>query len=229
MRSASGDALTSFELIPRISLALALEYVAGSFDPFAVPHEHYLLIELSSSRESGGLRAAAEAALAVALDDGLLLDATIAESEAQARRLWFLREAIVEAQRPAGAGIKHDVAVPVAAVPDFLAEATAAVTAALPGVRVLAFGHLGDGNIHFNLCQPRQMAAAEFLARTGAFNRLVHDIVARHGGSISAEHGLGQLRREEIRRYKPAVEMDLMRRIKAALDPQGLMNPGKLL
>ncbi len=229
LRSASGDALTSFELIPRISLALALEYVAGSFDPFAVPHEHYLLIELSSSRESGGLRAAAEAALAAALDDGLLLDATIAESEAQARRLWFLREAIVEAQRPAGAGIKHDVAVPVAAVPDFLSEATAAVTAALPGVRVLAFGHLGDGNIHFNLCQPRQMAAAEFLARTGAFNRLVHDIVARHGGSISAEHGLGQLRREEIRRYKPAVEMDLMRRIKAALDPQGLMNPGKLL
>ena len=132
-------------------------------------------------------------------------------------------------QRPADAGIKHDVAVPVAAVPDFLAEATAAVTAALPGVRVLAFGHLGDGNIHFNLCQPRQMATAEFLARTGAFNRLVHDIVARHGGSISAEHGLGQLRREEIRRYKPAVEMDLMRRIKAALDPQGLMNPGKLL
>jgi FAD/FMN-containing dehydrogenase len=143
--------------------------------------------------------------------------------------LWFLREAIVEAQRPAGAGIKHDVAVPVGAVPDFLSEATAAVTAALPGVRVLAFGHLGDGNIHFNLCQPRDMAAGDFLARTSAFNRLVHDIVARHGGSISAEHGLGQLRREEIRRYKPAVELDLMRRLKAALDPRGLMNPGKLL
>jgi FAD/FMN-containing dehydrogenase len=136
---------------------------------------------------------------------------------------------VVEAQRPAGAGIKHDIAVPVAAVPEFLAEATAAVTAFMPGVRVLAFGHLGDGNIHFNLCQPREMAAADFLARTADFNRLVHDIVARHGGSISAEHGLGQLRRLEIRRYKPAVEIELMRRVKAAIDPRGLMNPGKLI
>jgi FAD/FMN-containing dehydrogenase len=140
-----------------------------------------------------------------------------------------LREAIVEAQRRAGAAIRHDVAVPVAAVPDFLVEATAAVTAALPGVRVLAFGHLGDGNIHFNLSQPREMAAADFLTRTPVFNRLVHDVVARYGGSISAEHGLGQLRRQEILRYKPAVEMELMRRIKAALDPQGIMNPGKLI
>ena len=229
LRLASGDALTSFELIPRISLALALEFISGSFDPFARPYDHYLLIELSSSRDSAGLRAIAEATLAQAIEDGLLHDATIAESEAQARRLWFLREAIVEAQRPAGTGIKHDVAVPVSAVPDFLVEATAAVTADLPGVRVLAFGHLGDGNIHFNLCQPRDMTAADFLARTAAFNRLVHDIVARHGGSISAEHGLGQLGREEILRYKQPLEMELMRRIKAALDPRGLMNPGKLI
>jgi FAD/FMN-containing dehydrogenase len=229
LRLASGDALTSFEYIPRISLALAHEYVPGSFDPFAQPHEHYLLIELSSSSDSAGLRGIAETTLAQAIEDGLLLDATIAESEAQSRRLWFLREAIVEAQRPAGAGIKHDVAVPVAAVPDFLLEASAAVNAALPGVRILAFGHLGDGNIHFNLCQPRDMPAADFLARTGAFNRLVHDIVARHEGSISAEHGLGQLRREEILRYKQPLEMELMRKIKAALDPRGLMNPGKLI
>ena len=201
----------------------------GSFDPFAAPHDCYLLIELASSSESGGLRPALETALASAMEEGLLLDATIAQSEAQARRLWFLREAVVEAQRPAGAGIKHDVAVPVAAVPEFLAEATAAVTAFMPGVRVLAFGHLGDGNIHFNLCQPREMTAADFLAHTSDFNRLVHDVVARHGGSISAEHGLGQLRRLEIRRYKPAVEIDLMRRVKAAIDPRGLMNPGKLI
>src|SRR5437762_2529577 len=164
LRSASGDALTSFELIPRISLALALEYVPGSFDPFAASHDCYLLIELASSSESGGLRPALETALTAAMEEGLLLDATIAQSEAQARRLWFLREAVVEAQRPAGAGIKHDVAVPVAAVPEFLAEATAAVAAFMPGVRVLAFGHLGDGNIHFNLCQPREMTAADFLA-----------------------------------------------------------------
>jgi FAD/FMN-containing dehydrogenase len=229
LRAGSGDGLTSFELIPRISLDLALAYVPGSFDPFARAYEHYLLIEFSSSSENGGLKATAERLLAGALDEGLLLDAIVAESEAQSRRLWFLREAIVEAQKPAGAGIKHDVAVPVAAVPAFLVEAKAAVEAAQPGVRVLAFGHLGDGNIHFNLCQPKDMAAGAFLERMGEFNRLVHDIVARHGGSISAEHGLGQLRREEIRRYKPAIELELMRRIKTALDPQGLMNPGKLL
>jgi FAD/FMN-containing dehydrogenase len=117
----------------------------------------------------------------------------------------------------------------VAGVPEFLTEAGAAVTARLPGVRILAFGHLGDGNIHYNLCQPRDMAAADFLALTGEFNRLVHDIVARHSGSISAEHGLGQLRREEVRRYKPAVELALMKKIKAALDPRGLMNPGKVI
>jgi D-lactate dehydrogenase (cytochrome) len=229
LRAASGDALTSFEYIPRTILNLAFQYVRGSFDPFAAPHEHYLLIELSSSSESSGLRAIAEAELARAIEDGLLLDATIAESEAQAKKLWFLREAIVEAQRPAGAGIKHDVAVPVAAVPEFLTEANSVVTQRLPGVRVLAFGHLGDGNIHYNLCQPTDMAAADFLALTGEFNRLVHDVVTRHSGSISAEHGIGQLRREEIRRYKPAVELALMRKIKAALDPRGLMNPGKVI
>ncbi len=215
LRAASGDALTSFEYIPRNILALAFQYVRGSFDPFAAPHEHYLLIELSSSSENAGLRATAEA--------------TIAESEAQAKKLWFLREAIVEAQRPAGAGIKHDVAVPVSGVPEFLTEANAVVTKRLPGVRVLAFGHLGDGNIHYNLCQPIDMPAADFLALTGEFNRLVHDVVHRHSGSISAEHGIGQLRREENRRYKPAVELALMRKIKAALDPRGLMNPGKVI
>jgi D-lactate dehydrogenase (cytochrome) len=229
LRTASGDGLTSFELIPRISLDLALAHVPGSFDPFAAPHEHYLLIEFSTSSANGGLRPLAEEALAAAIEDGLLLDATIAESEAQARRLWFLREAIVQAQTPAGASIKHDVAVPVAAIPDFLTEARAAAEAALPGLRVLAFGHLGDGNIHFNLAQPVRMAAADFLARTAALNRVVHDVVARHRGSISAEHGLGQLRREEIRRYKPSIEIELMQRIKAALDPKGIMNPGKLL
>src|SRR5262249_54558893 len=134
LRAASGDALTSFEYIPRISLALALEFVPGSFDPFERAHNHYLLIEFSSSSESSGLRATAEATLAKAIEEGVLLDATIAESEAQAKKLWFLREAIVEAQRSAGAGIRHDVAVPVAAVPDFLREASEAVMAKLPGV-----------------------------------------------------------------------------------------------
>ena len=229
LREASGDALTSFELIPRVMIDLALAHVPGSFDPFAERHEHYLLIELAGGGASGWLRHVAEEGLAAAIEDGLLRDATIAESESQAKRLWFIREAIVEAQKPAGASIKHDVAVPVAAVPAFLADAIPEVEAALPGMRALAFGHLGDGNIHFNLAQPPGMAPADFLARIGQLNRLVHDAVARHGGTISAEHGLGQLRREEILRYKPPIEMELMRRIKAVLDPKGLMNPGKLL
>ena len=228
LRQASGDALTSFEMIPRVTLDLAMAHVPGSFDPFAQRHDPYLLIELTAGSEGIDLRAMIEPVLATALEEGLA-DATIAESEARAKRLWFLREAVVDAQGPAGASIKHDVAVPVAAVAAFLAEAKPALEAALPGVIVYAFGHLCDGNIHFNLIQPPGLAAAAFTAMTGALNRRVHDLVARYGGSISAEHGLGRLRREEITRYKSEIEIDLMRRIKAALDPQGLMNPGKLL
>ena len=229
LRAASGDSLTSFELIPRIALEMAVAHVPGSFDPFPDPHEAYLLIELTSSRENSGLAVAAEEALSQAMEDGLVLEATIAQNETQAAAIWFLREAIVEAQRPAGASIKHDVAVPVSAVPAFLREASAAVEAAEPGVRVYAFGHLGDGNIHFNLMQPTGMRPEDFTAQTPRLNRVVHDIVARYQGSISAEHGLGQLRREEVRRYKPGIEFELMERIKAALDPKGIMNPGKVL
>jgi FAD/FMN-containing dehydrogenase len=229
LRAASGDGLTSFEMFPRVALDLAIAHVPGSFDPLARRHDPYLLIELAVGEAGSNLRSIAERALEAALGDGLLADAVLAESEAQAKRLWFLREAVVLAQASAGAGIKHDVALPLSALPAFLTEAKAAVEAALPGVVVYAFGHLGDGNIHFNLIQPPDMAAADFLARTGELNRLVHDITARLGGTISAEHGLGQLRREEIRRYKPAIEIEMMRRIKSALDPQGIMNPGKLL
>ena len=229
LRQASGDALTSFEMIPRVALDLAMAHVPGSFDPFARRHDPYLLIELAAGSEGIDLRAMIEPVLAAALEEGLLADATIAESEARAKRLWFLRESVVEAQGPAGASIKHDIAVPVAAVAAFLAEAKPVLEAALPGVIVYAFGHLGDGNIHFNLLQPPGVEAADFTALTGALNRRVHDLVARYGGSISAEHGLGRLRREEITRYKSEIEIELMRRIKAALDPQGLMNPGKLL
>ena len=229
LRDAGGETLSSFEMIPRVALDMAIAHVPGSFDPFDRRHDPYLLIELSASNREIDLRGMAERALAAAIEDGLLADATLADSEAQAERLWFLREAVVEAQKPAGAGIKHDVAVPLTALSAFIAEAEAAAKAALPGVVVYAFGHFGDGNIHFNLIQPAGMAADEFIARSGQLNRVVHDVVARHGGSISAEHGLGQLRHKELQRYKPAIEMELMRRIKAALDPQGIMNPGKLL
>jgi D-lactate dehydrogenase (cytochrome) len=229
MRAASGDGLTSFEMIPRVALEKAIAHVPGSFDPFPDPHDAYLLIEMTSSRENSGITAVAEEALTAAMEEGLVLEATIAQNETQAAALWFLREAVVEAQRAAGASIKHDVAVPVAAVPAFLQEAKAAVEAAEPGVGVYAFGHLGDGNIHFNLMQPVGMKPEDFTAQTPKLNRVVHDIVARYQGSVSAEHGLGQLRREEARRYKPAIEFELMERIKAAIDPKGIMNPGKVL
>jgi D-lactate dehydrogenase (cytochrome) len=229
LRAASGDSLTSFEFIPRIALEMAVAHVTGSFDPFPEPHDFYLLIELTSSRENSAITAIAEEALSAAMEDGLVVDATIAQNESQAAALWFLREAVVEAQKVPGASIKHDVAVPIAGVPAFLKEAKAAVEAAEPGIRVYAFGHLGDGNIHFNLLQPADMKPEDFVAQTPRLNRIVHDIVARHQGSISAEHGLGQLRRDEVRRYKSGIEFELMERIKAALDPQGIMNPGKVL
>lgn len=228
-REASGDRVASFELIPRSGIDLALRHVADAVDPLAGRHDWCVLIELSSSGGDGGLRAVLESALGGALEDGLLRDATIADSGAAAAKLWRLREAIVEAQRHAGAGIKHDVSVAVSRVPAFVARASEAVARAAPGTRIIPFGHLGDGNVHFNLARPEESDDAAFLARRGEITSLVHDIVAELGGSISAEHGVGQLRREEIARRKAGVELELMRRIKSALDPDGVMNPGKML
>jgi D-lactate dehydrogenase (cytochrome) len=188
-----------------------------------------VLIELTSAIEDSGLRNGLEKTLEQALEDGLIADATVAESAEQARRLWFVRESIVELQKFAGASIKHDVSVAVSRVPAFVTQAIAAVTAALPGIRPISFGHIGDGNIHFNLYQPEAMDAAAFLDRQPELSRIVHDLVAALDGSISAEHGIGRLRRDDLQRYKPAVELELMRRIKQALDPQDIMNPGKVV
>jgi D-lactate dehydrogenase (cytochrome) len=184
---------------------------------------------MTATAPNAGLREALEKALEAALTGGLIADATIAESEAAARRLWHLREAVVEGQRLEGASIKHDIAVPVATVARFLEEAVREMVAAMPAVRPVPFGHLGDGNIHFNLLQPAGMSGEAFLERGRALTTLVHDRVTALGGSISAEHGLGQLRRGEITRYKSATELTLMRSLKAALDPRGIMNPGKVV
>jgi FAD/FMN-containing dehydrogenase len=163
------------------------------------------------------------------MDVGGVADAVVAHSESQAKRLWALRENISEAQKIEGISIKHDVAVPVSSIPAFLEQADAALEQAFPGIRVVAFGHVGDGNLHYNLSKPDAQDNSAFIAAQPAVNRIVHDVVHALNGSISAEHGIGQLKREELLRYKSPVEIALMRTIKQALDPRGLMNPGKVV
>lgn len=227
--AAHGEMLTACELISRFPLELVLRHMGGSRDPFSERHAYYVLMDLASSAEGTGVREALEATLAGCLDDGLIDDAVVATGGAQAEALWFLRENIPEAQTREGASIKHDVSLPVSEVPAFLARARDAVEAALPGVRVCAFGHLGDGNLHYNLSQPPGWGWSDYLARWDEMTRLVHDIVMQMGGSFSAEHGIGQLKRDDLRRYRSATEIRLMETVKAALDPGGLMNPGKVL
>lgn len=228
-RAASGESVTSFELIPRIALEFSCRHVEGCQDPLGETSPWYVLVELFGGRENGGLREGLEETLMAAYEEGLVGDAALAESETQRAAFWRLREGLVEAQRFEGGSIKHDISVPVSSVPRFIAEATAAVEAACPGIRPVPFGHVGDGNVHFNLSQPEGGDTAAFLARWDEINVLVHDFVHALGGSISAEHGIGRMKRAENGRFKSPLELEMMRRVKRAFDPQGLMNPGKLL
>ncbi|MGH6981396.1 MAG: FAD-binding oxidoreductase, partial [Stellaceae bacterium] len=228
-RQASGDQLTAFELIPRIGLDIAIKHVAGVTDPLARQLPWYVLMEVSSSRQESGLRAALEEFLAETMESGLIADGAVAASTAQARAFWRIREGLVEAQKFEGGGIKHDVSVPVSQVANFITRATKAVMDVLPEIRPVAFGHVGDGNVHFNLCEPVGADSKKFLARWDEFARVVHDIVADMDGSFSAEHGIGRLKVEELAHYRAALELSLMRKIKNALDPQNEMNPGKIL
>ena len=225
----SGGQVTACELLPRIGLDFVLRHVPGTREPFAERHTWQILLELTSGSTDDALRGQLEDLLAEAYDCDLVRDAVIAESGQQAQHFWLLREAMSEAQGPEGGSIKCDIAVPLSAVPAFVAEASEAVCAACPGARIVAFGHLGDGNIHFNPAQPIGMAKADFLARWEEITTLVHDVAHRLGGSISAEHGVGRLKRDEIKRYKQPIEIDLMTAVKRALDPQGLLNPGKVI
>jgi FAD/FMN-containing dehydrogenase len=227
-RAATADQLTAFELIPRAALDLALVHVPATVDPLSRPYPWYVLLEMSSSQTESGIRGLLERLLETALADQLIADGVIAESGMQAKELWRIREAIVEAQDYSGS-IKHDVSVPVSGVAEFILRATAAVTERLPGIRPLAFGHVGDGNIHFNLTQPDGADTGAYLASWQEFNDIVHGIVRELHGSISAEHGVGRLKRDEITHYKPPVEIELMRSIKRALDPDNIMNPGKVV
>lgn len=229
LRSRNADSLSTFEYIERIALQMVLDHTPGCADPMAQEHPAYVLVELTSSDPEADLDTRLEAALAAAFEVEEILDAVIGASESQRDALWALRENLSEAQKFAGASIKHDVAVPVSRVAEFLMAASTACRTHISTVRVCPFGHFGDGNIHFNLSRPRDMSDADFLSEYPTFNRIVHDIVAELGGSISAEHGIGMVKRAELRRYKDPVALRLMEQIKAALDPEGLMNPGKVL
>jgi D-lactate dehydrogenase (cytochrome) len=225
----AGDCLTAFEFMGRTGVAFCLRHVPGIIDPFADEHPFYALIELTTPRPDEPLSDTLETLLADAFEDGICLDAVIARSEAQAHDLWRLRETIPEGQKPEGGSIKNDVAVPVSRLAEFIDRATRAVEAAMPGIRVVPFGHLGDGNVHFNLSQPVGADRQAFLAEWDRFDRIVSDIAMDLGGSFSAEHGIGRLKTVDMGRYKSAEELDLMRAVKRALDPKGILNPGKLI
>ena len=225
-RTAGG--VTSFELMLRLGVELVLRHGAGCRDPLPETHPWYVLIELSSQARSG-LRAVMEEILAEGLERGLVENATIADSLEQGKVFWRIRELFGEVQRHEGGSIKHDISVPVAAVPAFISEASAAVTKLIPGSRPLPFGHLGDGNIHYNVAQPVGADKADFLKRWDEVNAVVFDVVAKHGGSISAEHGIGVIKRDLLPKVKDPVAFELMRTLKRTLDPKGILNPGKVL
>jgi D-lactate dehydrogenase (cytochrome) len=230
LRAATGDCVASFEYLPRIAVEMTTRYIAGVTDPLGVPSPAYVLCEVATARADPELRPLLEDALAAAQAQGEVLDAVFAESGAQRAALWRLRESVPEAQRHAGASLKHDVSVPVAALPAFMAQAAAAVARIAPDARLVAYGHVGDGNLHFNVSEPaggRQRQA--FLDLQQPLADAVHACVAAFHGSISAEHGIGQLKRELLARHKDPAALATMRAIKQALDPRNILNPGKVL
>lgn len=229
MRGLCGDRLTGFELMSRQSLEFVLRHVAGASDPFAEGHPWYVLIELSDTQPDAALNDLLEQGLGEAFEQALVLDAVVAGSQAQVEALWALREGISEAQNHEGPSLKHDISVPVSRIPDFIARTDRALQQAFPGVRIVAYGHVGDGNLHYNISKPPGSDDAPFKVQAEAIMRVIYDSTLEDAGSISAEHGLGQSKRAAAQHYKAPLELELMRSIKQALDPAGLMNPGKLL
>jgi FAD/FMN-containing dehydrogenase len=230
LRDHCGDRINAFELISRASLELVLQHIPGARDPLPSPHAWYVLTELADSCPGDVLRGELERALEAAMEAGLVADVTIAESGAQAQALWHIRESIPEAARGESDMLyRHDISVAVSAIPQFIREAGSALEARFPGARLICFGHLGDGNLHYNAFVPGRKRADAAAREAHDVTDLVYDLVHRYGGSFSAEHGIGLAKVDELKRYKSPVELDLMRTIKRALDPQGLLNPGKVL
>lgn len=217
--------MTALELFPRNGLEFTIKHFAVR-DPFADAAPWYVLIELSGSGDLASLLAEI---LGEAMEKGIVKDATIAQSEAQRKDLWFIRQAIVEVQKREGGSIKHDISVPISELPVFVEAGLAAVHRFMPGARPMPFGHIGDGNLHFNVSQPVGMDKQAFLAQWNAMNEVVFDVVLKHGGSISAEHGIGRLKRDMMSRIKSPIELQMMRGVKKLFDPKGILNPNKVL
>ncbi len=229
MRGQLGDRFTAFELMSQASVAMVRQYFPATPALFDAPHPWHVLMQASDASDQPALDAAFQSALALALERGIIDDVVIATSEAQAHALWSVREHISEAQQRDGGNIKHDIAVPVSSVPAFIDEVLPLLQAAYTGVRPIVYGHLGDGNLHFNVSRPAGWTTPNWQFEVDCVNKVVLDVVARYQGSFSAEHGLGQLKNHEMALYKAPLEVAVMRRVKQALDPQGLMNPYKLL
>jgi FAD/FMN-containing dehydrogenase len=231
--AASEDNVTSCELMGRPGIELVLRHIPGAVDPLAQRHDWYVLLEWSSTRQApahgGGMLPRMEAFLGDAMEAGLVFDAVLAQSTAQAQAFWKLRESHSEAQKLEGPSIKHDISVPVHRIAEFVDKGVAAMKRVMPDLRPVPFGHVGDGNLHFNAQAPEGMDKLTFFARRDDINHAVHDLVRAFGGSISAEHGIGRFKLEELERYRGAVELDAMRAIKRALDPGNIMNPGKVV
>jgi FAD/FMN-containing dehydrogenase len=228
-RDRAESGLTAFELIPRILIEMLVKHLPNTRDPLSAPHNWYVLLEFSSGVSHEDAVETAQGTLSEALSEMIIADAAMASSEAQANHFWRLRHAVSDIQKPEGGSLKHDVSVPVAQVPEFIRRASDAVTKMIPGARPVPFGHLGDGNIHFNVSQPPGMAKKDFMARAAEVHALVHGIVAEMGGSIAAEHGIGRYKRDLMRGVKSEIELDLMRRIKRTFDPNNILNPGRVL
>ncbi len=227
-RSSLGDELVAFELLSRRALELALASQDESRDPLGEPYAWYVLMELASARDHQATESVIESFMHECLEAGVVHNGVVAQSETQREHLWQLRHRVSEAQGKLGASIKHDISVPVSKIAAFIQQADARVREMIPGCRVVAFGHLGDGNIHFNISQPEQLSAEAFLDQWTVINREVHAIAVDLGGSFSAEHGIGILKLDELKHFGQGVELELMKTVKAALDPAGIMNPGKL-